>query len=52
MKSFVLKRVAQVAAISSLCLMPMALNAKVLVNVDGIEISDSIFSALKQQNPI
>lgn len=51
MKSFVLKRVAQVAAISSLCLMPMALNAKVLVNVDGIEVSDSIFSALKQQNP-
>lgn len=51
MKSFVLKRVAQVAAISSLCLMPMALNAKVLVNVDGIEISDSIFSALKQQDP-
>ncbi|TLD84641.1 peptidylprolyl isomerase [Helicobacter trogontum] len=51
MKSFVFKRVAQVVAISSLCLMPVISSAKVLVNVDGIEISDSIFSALKQQNP-
>lgn len=51
MKSFILKRIAQVAAISSLCIMPMALNAKTLVNVDGVEISDSVFNALKQQNP-
>lgn len=47
MKSFVLKRVAQVAAISSLCLMPMALNAKVLVNVDGIEISDTTLKKIE-----
>ncbi len=51
MKSFILKRIVQVAAVSSLCLMPMALSAKTLVNVDGVEISDSIFALVKQQNP-
>lgn len=50
MKSFVLKRVAQVVAISSICFMPMMLNAKVLVNVDGVEVTDSIFSTIKQQD--
>lgn len=51
MKNFVLKRIAQVAAVSSLCLMPITLGAKTLVNVDGVDISDSIFAPLKQQNP-
>lgn len=51
MKNFVLKRIAQVAAVSSLCLMPITLSAKTLVNVDGVEIPDSIFNSLKQQNP-
>lgn len=50
MRSSILKRVAQIAAVASLSLMPLA-NAKVLVNVDGVEVSDSIFQSLKQQNP-
>lgn len=53
MKSFALniKKVAQVVAISSACFMPMTLTAKLLVSVDGVEVSDAIFTAIKQQNP-
>lgn len=51
MRGFVLKRVMQVAAVVSVCLFPMTLGAKTIVSVDGVEISDSIFSALKAQNP-
>ncbi len=49
MKDFILKKVAQVAVVSSLCLLP--LSAKTIVSVDGVDISDSVFSALKQQDP-
>lgn len=49
MKGIMFKKFAQVAMIASLCI--TSLSAKTIVSVDGIEISDSVFNALKQQNP-
>lgn len=51
MNNFILRRMAQVAVVSSICFMPVTLSAKTLVTIDGVEVSDSIFAPLKQQNP-
>ncbi|RDU64976.1 peptidylprolyl isomerase [Helicobacter didelphidarum] len=50
MTNFTFKKMVQIAVIASLSLSPFV-NAKTLVNVDGVDISDSIFAPLKQQNP-